>query len=160
MTFEEFMREEEEREKQRREERIALEQRLDAKAEAKAKIVDVEALKKQKKADQLALKKRIEDEAVARYAEGCKKHYELSDPPTGPVQWLVFDRATGELLGEAKTWRAHQAWVQLNPRRVEKDGTSTMIGFNAVRCVLRSDWEEAENKFRERKRSNGKANAQ
>ncbi len=142
MTFEEFLRLEEERELKRREERLARERVEEAKWQTgKIKVVD-------KKAEQRALRERIMNEARDRYVAGNKKKYDLAQPPNGSVPWLVFERATGVLLGEALAWRAHKAWESLNLPQP----------FPACRCVQRSDWEAAEAAFRN-KRSNGHVGA-
>lgn len=150
MTWEEFLRFEEERELKNRQERIVREQ-----AEAKPKITKVV----DKKAEQRALKDRIMGDAQKRWEEGNKKQYELAKPPMAPVAWLVFDRATGELYGEATKMRAHQAWAEVNPTKLVheagvKEPYLVAIGFNACRCILRSEWVEAEATLR-KKRSNG-----
>jgi len=152
MTFEEFMQHEEEREKQRRIKRLA-EELKPATTPPKPKLSAEE-----KKAAQRAQLERIMNEAHRRYLESNKRVYELAQPPNGPVPWLVFDRATGELYGEATTLRAHQAWAEVNPMKVvaEKPGKEFLVavGFNACRCVLRSEWEAAEAAFR-KKKANG-----
>jgi len=154
MTFEEFMQLEEEREKQRRIKRLAEELKPVTSTASKPKPSAAE-----KKAAQRALKHRIMSDAQKRWEECCKKKYDhLSQPPNGAVAWLVFDRATGELYGEETAWRAYEAWSKVNPMKIvaEKPGKEFLvaIGFNACRCVLRSEWEAAEEKFRQRK-SNG-----
>lgn len=151
MTFEEFLRLEEERELKRREERLAKE--LTPPAPAKPPV---------KKVDLHALKDRIMADAQKRWEESCKKKYDLSQPLNAPEPWLVFDRSTGELYGEAKALRAYQAWSGVNPTKIveEKPGKEYLvaIGFNACRCVLRSEWEAAEAVFR-KKRTNGVSHA-
>ena len=140
MTFEEFMQQEEEREKQRRIKRLA--EQLKPATSSKPKISAED-----KKAEQIALRKRIMDDAQRTFIERSKKVYDLPQPPMAPVLWLVFDRATGELLGEATTLRAYQAWSAVSPPQ----------SFNACRCVQREDWDAAEKEFRAKK-SNGKTN--
>lgn len=155
MNWDDFLQFEEDRENKRRQERMAREQAEEAKKQTgKVKVVV------DKKAEQRALKERIMNEAAERYAQSNKKKYEEHQfkPPTGPVPWLVFDRVTGELYGEATAWRAYEAWAEINPTKIveEKPGKEFLvaIGYNACRCVLRSDWEAAEQAFRN-KRSNG-----
>lgn len=145
MTFEEFVREEEEREKQRRDAKLA--------SEAKRLTEDTKRVKRdqlrksydERKAAQRAQLDRIMNEATDRYRENKKRVYDLSQPLNEPEPWLVFDRQTGDLLGEATTLRAYQAWAEVSPAK----------DYNACRCVLRSEWERAEAAFRNKKR-NGK----
>jgi len=139
MNWEDFLQFEEDRENKRRQERMAREQAEEAKKKTTGKIKVVD-----KRAEQRALRERIMNEARDRYVAGNKKKYDLAQPPNGPVPWLVFERATGVLLGEATAWRAHRAWESLNLPQP----------FPACRCVQRSDWEAAEAAFR-KKRSNG-----
>jgi hypothetical protein len=138
MTFEEFMQLEEEREKQRRIKRLAEELKPVTATAPKPSDAD-------KKSEQQRLRQRIMDDAQKSYADGNKKKYELSQPPMGEVEWLVFDRATGELLGEAKAWRAYKAWESLNSPK----------SFPACLVVQRAEWVEHEKRFREGKRLNG-----
>lgn len=160
MTFEEFVREEELNERRRQQEK----REREAKAEAQKKaivtqgveVADKKRLADERKAAQRAQLERIMDEATKRYAEGKKKDYDLGKPLAFPEAWLVFDRATGELYGEATAMRAHQAWLEVKPTRMV-EGVPEAIGFNACRCVLRSEWEKAEEKFRKSK-MNGKSN--
>lgn len=146
--FDEFVRQEEEREQERREKKREGERRRELEARERQRVVDLVELKKQRKAAQRAQLERIMNDAQARYAEGNKKKYDLSQPPNGAVPWLVFDRSTGELLGEATAWRAYEAWDSLNLPQ----------SFPACRCVQREDWEAAERRFLSKKSSNGKAN--
>lgn len=156
MTWDDFLQHEEEKEKQRRIKRLAEE--LEP-VKPKAKPVKSPA---EKKAEQRALKERIMGDAQKRWEEGCKKKHDLSQPASGPVAWLVFDRATGELYGEATAWRAYQAWAEVNPTKLvhepgRREPHLVAVGFNACRCVLRSEWEAAEAALR-KKRLNGKQN--
>lgn len=169
-NFEEFVQQEEELEKLRREQRREKEVRREAE-EARRK-ADVEANqnakkdKAERKERERAQKNRIMDEAAKRYAEASKKSYDqVGEPPAGEVDWLVFDRSTGELYGEARAWRAYEAWTMVNPRRATKMKTATgreieideYVGFNQCRYVLREEWLAAEESLR-KKRSNGKSN--
>jgi hypothetical protein len=147
VTFEEFMREEEEREKKRREAKLASEQKRLAEDTQRVKNEAIVKQIAQRNAQQLALRKRIMDEAHRTWVERGKKVYDLPQPPMVPVPWLVFDRATGDLLGEATTLRAYQAWAEVSPPQ----------SFPACRCVLRSEWEAAEAEFR-KKKMNGHSN--
>jgi hypothetical protein len=141
--FDEFVRLEEDREQERREKKREGERRCELEAQQRQRVVDLKELEKQKKAAQREQLKRIMDEAQRSFAERAKKQYDLTNPPMGEVEWLVFDRATGELLGEAKAWRAYGAWASVNPTQ----------SFPACRCVQREDWEAAEQKFRNRKKN-------
>jgi hypothetical protein len=143
MTFEEFLRHEEELEKERRAKKLEAEQRREVDDKTKRQAIDLNELAKQKKAAQREQLKRIMDEAQRSFAERAKKQYDLTNPPMGEVEWLVFDRVTGELLGEARSWRAYGAWESLNLPQ----------SFPACRCVQRADWEVAEEKFRNRKKN-------
>lgn len=145
MTFEEFVSEEELKEKQRQTERRERETRLEAEQRRRAAVAQKSTETQKRRAAQRAELGRIMDEATKRYAEDKNKVYDLPQPPMAPVPWLVFDRVTGELLGEATTLRAYQAWAEVSPAQ----------SFNACRCVQREDWEAAEEKFR-KKKMNGK----
>ncbi len=146
--FDEFLRLEEEREQERREKKREGEHRREVDEALKKKAIDLKELEKQKRAERRELLEKIMREAHARHIEGNKKKYDLSQPPNGAVPWLVFDRSTGELLGEATAWRAYEAWDSLNLPQ----------SFPACRCIQREDWEEAERRFLSKKNSNGKAN--
>lgn len=165
-TFEDFVREEELNEQRRQTERREREAKKELEAKQKAesdrKRLESRQSYDERKAAQRAQLERIMDEATKRHAEDKKKVYGKDQfvPPTGPVAWLVFDRATGELYGEATKLRAHQAWDEVNPTRLVLDParpdreTLVAVGFNACRCVQRSEWEAAEARIRARK-SNG-----
>ncbi len=158
MTFEEFVREEEQREKQRREAKLSAEQKRLAEDTQRVKRELAKKSYDERKAAQRAQLERIMTEATDRYRESKKKTYEnLGQPPMVPVDWLVFDRVTGELYGEATKSRAYQAWSEVNPTKLVPDknkpgeSVSEAVGFNACRCVLRSEWEAVEAKFRNKK---------
>jgi len=161
MTFEEFVREEEEREKKRREAKLGAEQKRLAEDTQRIKAVQVAEQLAKQRAEQLALRKRIMDDAQRTFIERNKKVYDLAQPPNNPESWLVFDRATGELYGESTKLRAYQAWSEVNPTKLvhepgAKEPHLVVVGFNACRCVLRSEWEAAEAQLRKR-RMNGAA---
>jgi len=163
MTFEEFLRHEEEREKHAREKRIAADQQREIDEKTKRESIDVEKLKKQKKVAQKELKDRIMREAHERHVANGKKTYpeDKFKPPASEVEWLVFHKTTGELLGEARTLRAYEAWSELNPKREFQDKFGTgveLIPFTACRCIQRADWEAAEARVRAAKGANGKSN--
>lgn len=158
MTWDDFLQHEEEKEKQRRIKRLAEELKpVTAKPSPKSTT--------DKKAEQRALKDRIMGDAQKRWEEGSKRRYDLAQPLNVAEPWLVFDRATGELYGEAVAVRAYQAWAEVNPTRLVADPEkpelkfSVAVGFNACRCVLRSEWQAAEVEFREKKKKNGVSHA-
>jgi hypothetical protein len=165
VTFEEFLQQEEANEKLRAEQRREKEMRREAEEkQRKAESERVSNSKKsydEKKAAQKALKDRIMSDAQRRWEESLKKKYDLNQPPSQPEPWLVFDRVTGELYGEATKLRAYQAWAEVNPMKLvhepgAKEPYLIAVGYNACRCVLKSEWEKAEAEFR-KKKMNGKS---
>lgn len=165
MTWEEFLQQEEDLEKYRREQRREKDAKRAAEERERERVVDVEKLAAAKKAEQRALRRRIEDRAARLYAEGSKKKYDLGQPANGEVEWLVFDKATGELLGTATAWRPYDAWSKVSPYRIEQQemfgklrDVMLTIGYAECRCVTREDWLAAEERLRAKKMngSNGR----
>lgn len=159
-AFDQFLQHEGERERRRQQQKRMREAQAELERERRA--LDAKSAADKKQA-QHALKNRIMSDAQARWEEGNKKKYDLAQPLSAPEPWLVFDRVTREFYGEAVAMRAFQAWSEVNPTKLVQDPAkperlfSIAVGFNACKCVLRSEWEKSEEVLRA-KRSNGKSN--
>lgn len=89
------------------------------------------------------------DQAVARMRRGKKQSdYRAAEedshvgpPPTQPVEWVIYDRATKEILAEVTARGAYQAWRE----------AVIMKPFSACLCVMREDLLAAAEKRAQRK---------